>query len=153
MLILNLIGIGLALWVSLGYGYAFFKTAIRWFLLHSLRWLIIGQYLWLLGYLLAVGVWPMTNPELVLLGVIGLILLRKIGPMLRNRYTEAGYKARDILLLRIVRPVNQQPGLAVPFNHRVDVGANRPLLLNLIVYGLLAGLNCAIIYGTILIRP
>ena len=152
MLGLSVLGVGLALWVSVGYGYAFAKTSIRWFLLHSLRWLMLGQYVGLLAYLLIIKVLPITYPELLLLGVIGLFGLRKIAPMLGNRYSEGNFKARDILLLRVAKPPYQQPDLVVPFNHRVDLGSNRQLVFNLIVYGLLVGLNCVIIYGAILLK-
>ncbi|MBM7842547.1 hypothetical protein [Herpetosiphon giganteus] len=143
-----LLGTILIAWISLCYGYAFFKTKIRWFLLHSLRWLSIGQYFALFCYLIQRGALPLPYAELIIVGIIGLIIGRKYVPMLRNAYTEGPYRSSDLLLLRVQAPAQAAAqGVFVPFNGAVDVGSQRTLRNGLIVHSAIVMINFLILYG------
>ncbi|KPL88807.1 hypothetical protein [Herpetosiphon geysericola] len=145
---LFLLGIGLIGWISLCYGYAFFKTTIRWFLLHSLRWLSIGQYFGLFCYLIQRGALPLPFPELIIVGIIGLIIGRKYVPMLRNAYTEGPYRTSDLLRLRVhTHAQTAEHGLFVPFNNAVDLGSQPTLRNGLIVHAAIVMINFLILYG------
>lgn len=154
LLSLFLIGISLILWMSLCYGYAFVKTKIRWFLLHSLRWISIGQYFALFTYLMAIGVLPLPYRELIIVAVIGLIITRKYVPMLRNAYAEGPYRARDIVLFRVHEPtIATDKGVFVPFHHGVDIGAQRSIRTQLLIHGGMIIINFLILYGAFVISP
>jgi len=152
LLSLFMIGIGLIVWIILCYGYAFFKTKIRWFLLHSLRWIGIGQYFALLLYLMLIGVLPLPYGELIVVATIGFIIARKHGPMLRNTYTEGPYRTRDMLFFRIYEPaIAAEQGFFVPFHAAVDFGAQRQLRTQLLFHGAMILINCLILYGAFLL--
>lgn len=149
---LFIIGIGLIAWISLGYGYTFFKTKIRWFLLHSLRWIGIGQYFALLIYLMQIGVLPLPYRELIIVAIIGFIIMRKHMPMLRNVYTEGQYRTRDMLFFRVHEPaITTKQGLFVPFHGAVDFGTQRQLRNQLLLHGVMIVINFLIIYGAFLL--
>ena len=149
---LFIIGIGLIAWISLCYGYAFFKTKIRWFLLHSLRWICIGQYFALLLYLMLIGVLPLPYRELIVVAMIGFIIARKHVPMLRNVYTEGPYRTRDMLFFRIHEPaIDPEQGLFVPFHAAVDFGAQRQLRIQWLLHGAMILINSLILYGAFLL--
>lgn len=152
LLSLFMIGIGLIAWISLCYSYAFFKTKIRWFLLHSLRWVSIGQYFALLLYLMLIGVLPLAYRELIVVAIIGYIIARKHVPMLCNVYTEGSYRTRDILFFRIHEPaITAEQGLFVPFHGAVDFGTQRQLRTQLLLHGAIILINCFILYGAFLL--
>ncbi len=147
------LGIGMVIWLVLGYGYAFWATRNRFFAIHALRWVLSAQYLGLLAYLFTVDVLPARYGALVVGGLALALLALKLLPMLLNRYAEGRYPARSILLLRI-RHASQPPaplnhGLWVPAEERVDEQHRREAHLRLGIYGLLILLNCAIIYGAV----
>lgn len=152
LLALFTIGIGLIAWISLCYGYAFFKTKIHWFLLHSLRWISIGQYFGLLIYLMLIGVLPLPYRELIVVAIIGFIIARKHVPMLRNAYTEGSYWTRDILFFRLHEPaITPEQGLFVPFHRAVDFGSQRQVRTQLLLHGGMILINFLILYGAFLL--
>lgn len=152
LLALFTLGIGLIAWISLGYGYTFFKTKIRWFLLHSLRWISIGQYFTLLLYLMLIGVLPLPYRELIVVAMIGFIIARKHVPMLRNAYTEGPYRSRDILFFRLHKPaITAEQGLFVPFHAAIDFGPQRQVRTQLLLHGAMILINSLILYGAFLL--